>query len=77
MYPRIIPQQLYETVRRKVDKNRFGRKCVKTVYLLRNKVTCGYCGHPISAETGTARNGDVIRYYRCRGDKQHRHGCEM
>ena len=77
MYPRIIPQQLYEIVRQKVDKNRFGRKCVKAVYLLRNKVTCGYCGHPISAETGTARNGDVIRYYRCKGDKQYRNGCEM
>ena len=30
---------------------------------------CGYCGKPISAETGTARNGEVKRYYKCNGKK--------
>ena len=39
------------------------------MYLFRFKLTCGYCGKPISAETGTARNGEVKRYYKCNGKK--------
>lgn len=77
MYPQIIPQALFDTVRKKIGQNRFGKRSVKTVYLLRNKLICGYCGHPISAETGTARNGEVIRYYKCHGKKQYHNGCEL
>lgn len=36
---------------------------------------CGYCGRPISAETGTARNGEVKRYYKCIGRKKDNNGC--
>ncbi len=35
------------------------------VYLLRNKLKCGYCGKSITSESGTSRNGTVIRYYKC------------
>lgn len=35
---------------------------------------CGYCGSPISAECGTAKNGDVKRYYKCLGRK-HQNSC--
>lgn len=45
------------------------------VYLLRNKIKCGYCGSPISAECGTAKNGQKIRYYKCLGRK-HQNGCK-
>ena len=48
---------------------------MKTVYLLRHKVKCGYCGRPISAETGTARNGEIKRYYKCIGRKKDNNGC--
>lgn len=37
---------------------------------------CGYCGKPISAETGTARNGEVKRYYKCIGKKVYHTNCE-
>lgn len=46
------------------------------MYLLRNKVKCGYCGNIISAECGTARNGETIRYYKCLGRKKHHNGCD-
>lgn len=76
IYPRLLPQDLYESVRRKVESNKFGKRSVKTVYLLRNKVRCGYCGKPISAETGTARNGEIKRYYKCIGRKKYQNGCQ-
>ena len=68
-FPRIIPHDLFEKVRKIVDSNKLGRHSVKNVYLFRYKLTCGYCGKPISAETGTARNGEVKRYYKCNGKK--------
>ncbi len=75
MYPQIVPTEVFETVRRKTAKNKYGRRSVEVVYLLRYKVKCGYCGSPISAEIGTARNGNKIRYYKCLGRK-HQNGCK-
>ena len=77
MYPQIIPTPLFEIVRKKVEKNRYGKRSVQAVYLFRNKITCGCCGHPVSAETGTARGGEVIRYYKCHGKKRYHNGCEL
>lgn len=74
MYPPIIDKALFESVRQKVNANKFGKRSVKTVYLLRNKIKCGYCDRPISAETGTARNGEVIHYYKCIGRKKDHNG---
>lgn len=77
MYPQIVPAHIYEAVRAKVDKNKYGKRSVKTVYLFRHKMRCGYCGHPISADTGTARNGEIKRYYKCLGRKVYHNGCEQ
>ncbi len=75
IYPQIVDADLYEKVKRKLIKNKIGSRSVKEVYLLRNKVKCGYCGNIISAECGTARNGETIRYYKCLGRKKHHNGC--
>lgn len=75
MYPQIIDNELFEKVRKIVNANKYGKRSIKVIYLLRNKLKCGYCGRPISAETGTARNGEVIRYYKCLGRKKDRNGC--
>ena len=75
MYPQLIDKELYKSVRQKVDKNKFGKRSIKVEYLLRNKVKCGYCGKPISADTGTARNGEIKRYYKCIGRKKYNNGC--
>jgi DNA invertase Pin-like site-specific DNA recombinase len=77
MYPQIVPQQLFDAVRQKVTENRFGKRSVKVVYLFRDKMICGYCGSPVSAETGTARGGDIVRYYKCHGKKRYHNGCEL
>jgi DNA invertase Pin-like site-specific DNA recombinase len=75
IYPQLISTDTYSKVRANVEKNKFGKRSIKAVYLLRHKVKCGYCGRPISAETGTARNGEVKRYYKCIGRKKDNNGC--
>ena len=74
MFPEIITQELFQKVRNKTRINKKGKRSVKTVYMLRHKMKCGYCGMPISAETGTSQNGTMKRYYKCLGRKHH-NGC--
>ncbi len=76
MYPSLIDKDLFERVRKIVNANKFGKRSVKAVYLLRGKLKCGYCGRPISAESGTARNGETIHYYKCVGRKKDHNGCK-
>lgn len=74
IYPQIVPTEIFNTVRKKIDSNKYGKKSTASVYLLRNKMKCGYCGSSIAAETGTSKNGEVKRYYKCMGRKHH-NGC--
>ena len=45
IYPAIITPEIYTQVRDKVKLNRYGKRSTETVYLLRHKLFCGYCGH--------------------------------
>ena len=74
-FPRIVPQEVFEKVRKKVEQNKYGKKNEKQPYLLRFKVTCGYCGKPISSDTGTSRNGTVKYYYKC-WNRKHNGACK-
>ena len=74
MYPAIVPTETYNKVRRKIDLNKYGSRSVDVVYLLRHKLKCGYCGMPISAECGTAKDGSKRHYYKCLGRKRN-NGC--
>ena len=76
IYPQIVPMDLFEIVRQKVNANKFGKSCVKTVFLLKNKVKCGYCGENINAESGTAKNGTKKYYYKCNGRKNRKNNCK-
>lgn len=75
MYPQLIDKETFEKVRSKSKANHYGKRSVKTIYLLRNKLKCGYCGMPISAESGTKRNGEKANYYKCIGIKKYHNGC--
>lgn len=75
IYPQIVPKELFDKIKKKLSKNKLGSRSVKETYLLRNKTKCGCCGNSICAECGTARSGDVIRYYKCIGRKKYRNGC--
>ncbi len=74
MYPRIVDKDVYDIVRKKINTNFYGKRSVEVKYLLRNKLVCGYCGKPISAECGTSSKGKKMRYYKCLGRK-HNNGC--
>lgn len=74
IYPQIVDTETFNKVRDKINANRYGKRSVEVVYLLRNKLKCGYCGSTITAECGTAKNGETKRYYKCLGRK-HNNGC--
>ena len=70
IYPQIIDTNTYEKVRIKAANNEHGSRSVKTVYLLRHKLKCGYCGSFISAECGKSHTGDIKYYYKCLSKKR-------
>lgn len=74
IYPQIVDTETFNKVRDKINANRYGKRSVEVVYLLRNKLKCGYCGSTITVECGTAKNGETKRYYKCLGRK-HNNGC--
>lgn len=75
IYPQIITPEAFARVRARIEANKTGSRSVQTVYLLRGKLKCGYCGQPISAESGTSRTGKKNFYYRCHGRKKYKNGC--
>ncbi len=76
LYQQIVDVEVFEKVRKKTMANKLGRASSYTRYLLKNKLRCGYCGMPISAESGTSYNGEIKFYYKCIGRKKYRNGCE-
>lgn len=76
MFPQIVPTEIFEKVREKVEKNHYGKRSVQVIYLLRNKLKCGYCGQSVNAECGTSQNGEKKYYYKCLGRK-HNSGCKI
>ena len=77
IYPPIISQEVFTKVRAKVNANKYGKRSVAVVYLLRHKMKCGYCGESIIAECGTSERGDRRYYYKCHGRKNLRNGCKQ
>lgn len=76
IYPAIVSNELFEEARCKIENNKFGKHKRDVVYLLKNKLKCGFCGHSVNSDSGTARNGKIIRYYKCSGKKMKKE-CEL
>ena len=70
--PVIVSKDLFERVRRRMEKNARApaRHKAEDDYLLTTKLFCGRCGAMMVGETGTGRNG-VHRYYKCVNAKKH------
>lgn len=49
-YHQIIDKDVFDAVNKKLDANKYGKHNKDIIYLLKNKVVCGYCGHTISAK---------------------------
>lgn len=66
IYPPILDKDIYELARQKIEKNKHGcRKANHVVFLLKNKVFCGYCGRKLYALSAKSNNGQPLRYYKC------------
>ncbi len=76
IYPAILSKELFEEVQVILAKNKKGSRSVIHEFILRDKLFCGYCGHTMQGECGTARNGEVKRYYKCAGIKRLKNGCK-
>jgi DNA invertase Pin-like site-specific DNA recombinase len=69
IYPQIISKELFETVRNKIENNKYGKHKPFIIYLLKNKLKCGYCGHTVNSDAGTSKSGKINRYYKCTGKR--------
>lgn len=70
MYSQLVSTEIFNQVREKVNSNKYGRHNVKTDFLLRKKLICGYCCQPMHGESGTTKNGTRFYYYKCNGRKK-------
>lgn len=75
--PAIVPQDLFDRVQEKLDKNKKApaRHKAEDDYLLTTKLFCGYCGAYLCGESGTSRTGVVHHYYKCVSVKKKRTDC--
>lgn len=76
IYPPIVPVEIFNEVKHKLDKNKYGKHKPNVYYLLRNKCYCGYCGHTVSSDAGTSHTGKIMRYYKCYS-KRLQKSCEL
>ena len=75
--PAIVPKDLFERVQEKIEKNKKSpaRHKADEEYLLTTKLYCGKCMTFMVGESGTSRNKDTYRYYKCLSAKRKR-GCD-
>ena len=76
MYPRIIDDELFNLCQSRKRVNKIGKNSIKTDYLLRKKLICGYCGYNICGECGTAKSGKIEYYYKCLNRKHKSTNCK-
>ena len=75
--PRIISDEIWEAVQKRMEKNKKGANSAKEIYLLSGLIYCGKCG---GAMTGTrkfaGRNKDLYVSYECSTRKRTK-ACDM
>ena len=76
IYPPIVQEDIFEQVQRKIEHNRIGQVSKETIFLLKGKVFCGYCGKAINGESGTSHTGKVMYYYKCVNKKRNTTNCK-
>ena len=65
IYPPIIPIDLFQVVKARIDANKYGKHVIGVDYILKGKAFCGYCGKPLRSATGTSKDTTIWRYYKC------------
>ncbi len=75
--PAIVPQDLFDRVQAKMEKNKRAPATSKAEerYLLTTKLFCGKCGRLMVGESGTSHTGRKHYYYKC-GSSKRKTGCD-
>ena len=75
--PAIVPKVLFDRVQERIAKNKKSptRNRADEEYILSTKLYCGKCMTFMVCESGTARNKETYRYYKCLSAKRKR-GCD-
>ncbi len=71
--PPIVPQELFDRVQVRMEKNKHATsksKAPKT-YLLTTKLYCGTCKSMMVGDSANKPNGIIYRYYKCAAAKRH------
>ncbi len=75
IYPAIVPLEIFEKVQQIAEHNKIGQVSRETVFLLKGKIFCGYCGKAINGESGTSHTGDKYYFYKCANKKKNTENC--
>lgn len=70
IYPPIIDEGLFQSIREKLKLNKCGTKSKDVELLLKGKLFCGYCGKPVQGDSSTSHSGKRMHYYKCSGRKK-------
>lgn len=66
IYPSIISKELFQSVKEKLDANRYRcRKDNHEIFRLKDKIYCGCCDRKMYPVSAISSNGQPIRYYKC------------
>ena len=70
--PAIVPKELFNSVQEKMAKNKHApaRNKSDENYILTTKLYCGKCMSFMVGESGTSRNDNTYRYYKCASAKR-------
>jgi len=65
--PAIVPQEIFDTVQARMEKNKHKPAAMKAdeEYILTTKIFCGKCGTMMVGVGGTSKTGKVHHYYSC------------
>lgn len=74
--PAIVPQELFDRVQARMEKNKRAPAMSKADegFLLTTKLFCGKCGRLMVGESGTSHTGKKHYYYKC-GSAKRKTGC--
>lgn len=75
--PAIVPEELFNKVQARLEKNRRApaRAKAEEEYLLTTKLFCGRCQRMMVGESGASHTGQVYYYYKC-GSAKRKKGCK-
>jgi len=75
--PRIVPQEIFDRVQERMEKNKHKPAAMKAdeEYILTTKLFCGKCGVMMVGTGGTSKTGKVHHYYKC-GNAIYKKSCD-